>query len=1056
LKFDFLHTGNYLLKFPFTFSLIILSFLLQLNTATAQNSRLIGLPVIYNYAPSEYGFHSQNWGGVQDHRGMIYFANSDGILEYDGVNWRLIRLPNGVTCRTLYLAEDNTVYVAGFNEIGYISLSPTGNAGYVSLKSRILGDKKEFLDVWSITGLNGKVYFSTNSEIFVWDGKNVSTFNSPRSISSLLSVNGKIVVAFSSSNPELFDGTKFVPFIKNNLLENVGRTIICPNPNGGLIIFTKDGSMFEIRNDLVTRIADGIPILKDGGGVYDAKLLSNGYFGLATTKAGVVIVDQNGDIVQILNEEAGLANNVVYSIFEDREHNLWITLEEGLARINLFSPISIFDRRFKLFGSLADVTIFNNSLFVSSTFGLFSLNLTTDVNSPIFRKHNLRLDESWNFFNYKNNLYITTSTGFYLVDDRTEIRLDDDYSFMAYSPSDSTDIILLASDNGVRVLRMSENGEKVLQAINVEGVSGEVRNITALGVNDYWLEVTPKTLLRVKFTNGYFNKPEILSYEQGASQFGDAIATINLNGNPIIMSNNGLLKYDTKKNLFTRLKSNLVIKPRDPFSSPLVCKFGIDSLILFLEGSIFSIHVFPDENRCEFSRIGRIKAFNVYNIYADKKFDEKSLWFATSTGLLKFDLSMRDPQDEKKTFIRSISSGDSLYFSGLSSGEDFLSLPPGSSVTLNFSALSFEDESSVLYQTYMEGLDTSWQIPSKNPFKEFSGLPPGKYKFKVRSILPSGITTQEGVFHLKIRNHWYANIYAYLLYFLIVLALVVLFIKSRTSLLVLERDSLEAIVNERTSKLRLLNDELNEKNQQLLTTNLQLEQLDKEKSNYLGIVAHDLKNPLSGVHGFAEIICDEYSNLTAEEITRFAQNIRISSVSMLDIINKLLSIDMMEQGKMDVVLQDFSLTNLIEEIVESNSHHMKRKGVKVVWETDTEVMYVHSDRNLFSQILDNLVSNAIKYSHSNSTVSIRCLKEDGNVTIEVEDHGVGIPADEMNLLFKKFSKLSSRPTAGESSTGLGLSIVFMLVKLLGGSINCKSEPGKGSIFSVVFPLINGI
>ncbi|MBK7865778.1 MAG: HAMP domain-containing histidine kinase [Ignavibacteriales bacterium] len=192
-----------------------------------------------------------------------------------------------------------------------------------------------------------------------------------------------------------------------------------------------------------------------------------------------------------------------------------------------------------------------------------------------------------------------------------------------------------------------------------------------------------------------------------------------------------------------------------------------------------------------------------------------------------------------------------------------------------------------------------------------------------------------------------------------------------------------------------------------------------------------------------------------EEITRYAENIKISSTSMLDIINKLLDIEMIEQGKLDVILQDFDLIKLIEETIETNHPHSKRKGITIQFKPLDGSLYINSDKNLVYQIIDNLISNAIKYSHSNATVMTRCTDEGNSILLEVEDHGVGIPTSEIDLLFKKFSKLSSRPTAGESSTGLGLSIVNMLVKLLGGNISCSSKQGLGSTFKVILPKRNG-
>lgn len=1054
MKFDFLHTGKFLLFHPVFYFFIILLFL-PLNSAFSQNPQFNGLPAIYNYSPKTYGFHPQNWSAVQDSRGLLYFANSDGILEYDGVKWRLVRLPHGETCRALYLAPDGKVYVAGFNEIGYISYTKTGNAQYTSLKSKMAGTKKEFLDVWSIAWFSGKVYFSTYSEIFIWDGKIVNTFNSKKSISSITNTNGKLIVAFSKGNPEIFDGTKLIPFISNNILSKAEGIVLCPKSDGGLFLFTKIGAMYEVVNGTISSVKDETHILKNGESIYDAKQLSNGLIALATVKAGVIIIDEKANIIQILNEETGLGNNIAYSIYEDRQKNLWITLEEGLARININSPISIFDKRFKLFGAIADATIFNNKLFVSSTFGVFSINLSGRISDHIFEEHKINLDESWSFFHHKEQLYITSSTGLYKIKENEEIRLTDKYCFMALSPSDSTDILMLASDDGLNVIRINPSGDKVTQSIQVTGITGEIRNITELGKGDFWLEISPNTLARVKFNKGYFEKPEVFWYKLGSGKFGKAIATLNSKGFPIVVTTSGLLKYDPASGAFTRLKSNLTFHTRDPYSAPLVCNYCTDTMIVFLEGSIYSIKIFPKNDSCKVSRIGRINAYNVYNIYADKKLDNNTLWLATSTGLLKYDLTKREVQSEIKTLVRSVIIGDSVWFSGVSTGRELLTLSPGSSVIINFSALSFEDESSVLYQSYMEGIDTTWQQLNKNSFREFASLSPGNYKFRVRSVLPSGITTPDEVFHFKIKNHWYANYYAYMLYSLVLLAIITIIIKTRTSLLVMERDSLEKLVDERTQNLLSLNNELGSKNQQLINTNLQLEQLDREKSEYLGIVAHDLRNPLSGVLGFAEIISEEGQELNREEIVRYADNIRISSASMLDIINKLLVVDRMEQGKLDVVLQDFDLINLLEETIESNLPNSKRKGISILFDTPEEKLYINSDRNLVYQIIDNLISNAVKYSYNNSDINIRCTHDHEIVSIEIEDHGVGIPADEIKHLFKKFSKLSSRPTAGESSTGLGLSIVNLLINLLGGRISCSSKPEIGSIFKVTLPKRNG-
>jgi len=117
-----------------------------------------------------------------------------------------------------------------------------------------------------------------------------------------------------------------------------------------------------------------------------------------------------------------------------------------------------------------------------------------------------------------------------------------------------------------------------------------------------------------------------------------------------------------------------------------------------------------------------------------------------------------------------------------------------------------------------------------------------------------------------------------------------------------------------------------------------------------------------------------------------------------------------------------------------------------------EQLVIFSDRNFTGQIIDNLISNAIKYSFQGSAVDIRLKVTDGFAQIEVDDHGQGIPAEELPNVFKRFAKISSSPTAGESSSGMGLSIVNMLVNLLKGKIECESSVGVGTLFTVRLPL----
>ena len=230
-----------------------------------------------------------------------------------------------------------------------------------------------------------------------------------------------------------------------------------------------------------------------------------------------------------------------------------------------------------------------------------------------------------------------------------------------------------------------------------------------------------------------------------------------------------------------------------------------------------------------------------------------------------------------------------------------------------------------------------------------------------------------------------------------------------------------------------------------------LTKLDKEKNEFLGIAAHDLKNPLQTIIGYCQMQTSYFDKLSKEKILKQTNNIEITSARMLDLVSNLLDINAIEEGLIKVNKEKTALFPLLEKITESIENQASQKGIKVHLETTEKNMEVITDALLLRQIIENLLSNGIKYSPESSEVVLRCTKTNGTIEIAIIDSGPGIPVDEQELLFKKFSRLSTRPTAGESSHGLGLSIVKKLSDLLSIEVSFESEQGKGSTFKLLLP-----
>jgi len=252
---------------------------------------------------------------------------------------------------------------------------------------------------------------------------------------------------------------------------------------------------------------------------------------------------------------------------------------------------------------------------------------------------------------------------------------------------------------------------------------------------------------------------------------------------------------------------------------------------------------------------------------------------------------------------------------------------------------------------------------------------------------------------------------------------------------------LERLVGERTGALQRANSELSTANEELQRANLL-------KSELMGIAAHDLKNPLQAILGNSELIMRIASE--NERIMKQSEVIHRSSERMLGLINELLESSAVESGKIELHPRRVDLGSLVRLVAEGSRDEAQAKGQPIILSGDDDC-HVLADDGRLQEIIENLFSNAIKYSPPGKAIRVRVAGAGSRVRLEVQDEGPGLTAEEQNRLFEKFQRLGPRPTGNETSTGLGLFIVKKLVELQGGEIGVQSEPGRGSTFSVTFP-----
>lgn len=232
--------------------------------------------------------------------------------------------------------------------------------------------------------------------------------------------------------------------------------------------------------------------------------------------------------------------------------------------------------------------------------------------------------------------------------------------------------------------------------------------------------------------------------------------------------------------------------------------------------------------------------------------------------------------------------------------------------------------------------------------------------------------------------------------------------------------------------------------------NADLKRMDIEKNELLGIVAHDLKSPISNVLMLAQLLRRESDSLSPEDIHEFSNDIVITANRMLELIVNLLDVHAVESGSLKLALRAFDIVSEFSPVLYMYREQAMLKNIDLLFESPSSVM-VFADYNAATRILDNLVSNAVKYSPANTAIHVTIEVADAVVRCSVRDEGPGLSEEDKEKLFGKFARLSAQPTGGEHSTGLGLSIVKRLVEAMNGKVWCESEWGKGATFWVELP-----
>jgi len=350
----------------------ILIFILLIGGGTlgsfGQNPNL-GIPFIHAYSKKVYQSGSQNIDVAQDSRGLMYFANNNGLLCFDGTVWHTYPLPNATIVRSLAVAENGDIYVGGQNEFGKFTPNEHGLLSFESLKGSIPEAHRSFEDVWDIVLTEKAVFFRASKKIYELEGEKCTVYED-RDFLFLGMAKERVIAQ---------DVKEGLMYLENGAVEKIAGTEVFKNKlisgvlstKEGLIIATQNDGLFRIQSDSVLKWKTDADDFFIQNHITSASKAQNGQMAFGTDFAGVMIMDEKGESQFLINRKASLLNNKIFCTYFDKSQNLWLGVDNGLNYIELNSPFTQIYPDGELEGSGFAAKVFEDKIYLGTRNGLY-------------------------------------------------------------------------------------------------------------------------------------------------------------------------------------------------------------------------------------------------------------------------------------------------------------------------------------------------------------------------------------------------------------------------------------------------------------------------------------------------------------------------------------------------------------------------------------------------------------------------------------------------------------------------------------------------------------
>ena len=750
--------------------------------------KTIGIPFIRNYSRKDYNAGMQNWAATQDNRGVMYFGNNNGILEYDGQTWQIYGIPNHSIVRSLACDTNGTVYAGAFNEFGYLYPDNRGQLQYHSLSSRLPPSYRLFDDIWRIYPCEDGILFHSFFAIFYAKDTTVTVikFNDSFGYSGMwnntLYINrpgrGIYAIDLHGKDSLITDGEFFA---------DKTLTFLLPWKNS-ILAGTNDQGMFVLDNNQFRPWNCAVNAFLRENQIFAGIALDQNLYAIGTVQSGLVIFDADGNLKQHVSKSKGLQNNTILSLFQDENNNLWLGLDNGIDYVKLNSPVTYMSP-LKEIGAGYVSALHNGILYLGTNQGLYYASweklISKDFDYPGFVRIPNTSGQVWDLKIIDGKLICGHNSGFYEVSG-TRARQIANWSggWNCIPVPGHPGYLIGGTYRGLIILRKNPAGGDLRLVRPVAGFHESCREMEIDEQNNLWIGHGYKGIFRLRLNERLDSVLWQICYTDKhglPSEYNNSLFRIN--NEILVASAEGIYVFDEQKQKFVPSeKYNAIFgtaKVDKVFQDP-------DRNIWFFQNNQLSIvrQNYNGSLTAEHLPFAELRDNFVIPYEHINFINNRNVIISTQDGFLHFDPVLDEPvKSGLKVLIRKIATNQGeVIFGGNYRTEKGISstarpyfqleyLPyPSNDLHFEFVATSYENTDNAEYSYFLEGYDKNWSEWSSTEIKEYTNLREGSYIFHVKARTLIDSPTEAGTFEFVINPPWYRSAYALVLYMLVLFA----------------------------------------------------------------------------------------------------------------------------------------------------------------------------------------------------------------------------------------------------------------------------------------------